>query len=82
MKKAPRGTARFSAYLHHQHAQEPQGQGHGGRRLTGDHGSPQRFPIGTYASEPQRRVRDFCASLSDLSELRRSLNFPSRAGNL
>ena len=23
----------------------------------------------TYASEPQRRVRDFCVSLSDLSEL-------------
>ena len=38
--------------------------------------------LGTYASEPQRRVRDFCVSLSDLSELRRALNFPSRAGNL
>ena len=36
----------------------------------------------TYASEPQRRVRDFCVSLSDLSELRQALNFPSRAGNL
>ena len=23
----------------------------------------------TYASEPQRRVRDFCSSLSELSEL-------------
>ena len=36
----------------------------------------------TYASEPQRRVRDFCVSLSDLSELRRALNFLSQAGNL
>ena len=36
----------------------------------------------TYASEPQRRVWDVCVSLSDLSELRRALNFPSRAGNL
>ena len=36
----------------------------------------------TYASEPQLRVRDFCVSLSDLSELRRALNFPSRACNL
>ena len=36
----------------------------------------------TYASEPQRRVRDFCVSLLDLSELRQALNFPSRAGNL
>ena len=36
----------------------------------------------TYASEPQRRVLDFCVSFSDLSELRRALNFPSRAGNL
>ena len=36
----------------------------------------------TYASKPQRRVRDFCWSLSDLSEFRRALNFPSRAGHL
>ena len=36
----------------------------------------------TYASEPQRRVRDFCVSLLDLSELRQALNFPSRAGKL
>ena len=36
----------------------------------------------TYASEPQRRVRDLCVSLSDLSELRQALNFPSLAGNL
>ena len=36
----------------------------------------------TYASEPQRCVRDFCVSLSDLSEVRLALNFPSRAGNL
>ena len=36
----------------------------------------------TYASKPQRRVRDFCVSLSDLSELGRALNFPSRVGNL
>ena len=36
----------------------------------------------TYASEPQRRVWDFCISLPDLSEVRRALNFPSRAGNL
>ena len=36
----------------------------------------------TYASEPQQRVRDFCVSLTDLSELRRALNFPSLAGNL
>ena len=35
-----------------------------------------------YASEPQRRVRDFCFSLSDLSELKQALNFPSRAGHL
>ena len=34
------------------------------------------------ASEPQRRVRDFCFSLSDTSELRRALNFPSRASHL
>ena len=37
---------------------------------------------GTYASEHQLRVWNFCVSLSDLSELRRALNFPSRAGNL
>ena len=36
----------------------------------------------TYASEPQRRVRDFCSSLSELSELWRALNFPSRASRL
>ena len=36
----------------------------------------------TYAGEPQRRVRDFCFSLSDLSELRQALNFPSRAALL
>ena len=36
----------------------------------------------TYASEPQRRVRDFCLSLSELSELRRALNFPCRADQL
>ena len=41
-----------------------------------------RVNWGTYASEPQRRVRDFCVSLSDLSELRQALNFPSQAGNL
>ena len=39
-------------------------------------------PAPTYASEPQRCVRDFCVSLSDLSEVRLALNFPSRAGNL
>ena len=38
--------------------------------------------VNTYASEPQRCVRDFCVSLSDLSEVRLALNFPSRAGNL
>ena len=37
---------------------------------------------GTYASEPQLRVWDFCMSLSDLSELRQALNFPSRACHL
>ena len=37
---------------------------------------------GTYASEPQWRVLDFCVFLSDLSELRRALNFPSLACNL
>ena len=36
----------------------------------------------TYASEPQQRVWDFCFSLSDLSELRQALNFPSRARHL
>ena len=36
----------------------------------------------TYASEPQRRARDFCSSLLELSELWRALNFPSRASRL
>ena len=36
----------------------------------------------TYASEPQQRVQDFCLSLSDLSELWRALNVPSRAGHV
>ena len=31
--------------------------------------APQRQPLLTYASEPQQRVRDFCSSLSELSEL-------------
>ena len=36
----------------------------------------------TYASEPQRRVRNFCSSLSEQSELWRALNFPSRVSRL
>ena len=36
----------------------------------------------TYASVPQRRVSDFRLSLSYLSELRRAVNFLSRAGHL
>ena len=35
----------------------------------------------SHASVPERRVRDFCLSLSGLSELRRALNFLSRAGH-
>ena len=35
-----------------------------------------------HASEPQRRVRDFCLSISDLSELRRDFICLSQAGRL
>ena len=44
MKTAPR-TAGCSSYLYRKYAQEPQGQVHGGRRTTGNHGSPQRIPV-------------------------------------
>ena len=38
--------------------------------------------LATYASKPQRRFRDFCSSISELSELWRALNFPSQARQL
>ena len=43
---------------------------------------PARQDVVSCANEPQLRVRDFCLSLSDLSELRRALNFPRRACQL
>ena len=36
----------------------------------------------SYAIEPQLRIRDFCLSLSELSELRRALICPSQDGQL
>ena len=45
-------------------------------------GKRARMEQATYASEPQLRVRDFCLSLSDLYELQRALNFPSRTCHL
>ena len=42
-------------------------------RTNGDVDAPSAAT--SYASEPQRRVWDFCYSLSDLSELRRTFEF-------